>query len=85
MQDLQNAAQPKQKLFFRRRKVCPFSDEQSPRIDYKDVRLLQRFLTERGKIMPRRITAVSASHQRALSQAVKRARYIALLPYIAGS
>jgi small subunit ribosomal protein S18 len=64
-----------------RRKSCPFSSKGAPKIDYKDVRLLQRFVSERGKIMPSRITAVSAKHQRALTQAIKRARFLALLPY----
>ena len=68
--------------FFRRRKSCPFSGPNAPNIDYKDVRLLQRFISERGKIVPSRITAVSAKKQRELAQAIKRARYLALLPYI---
>ncbi|MBI3706846.1 MAG: 30S ribosomal protein S18 [Proteobacteria bacterium] len=68
--------------FFRRRKTCPFSGPEAPKIDYKDVRLLQRFVSERGKIVPARITAVSAKKQRELSQAIKRARYLALLPYL---
>jgi small subunit ribosomal protein S18 len=68
--------------FFRRRKTCPFSSDQSPKIDYKDVKLLQRFLSERGKIVPSRITAVSAKKQRLLAQAIKRARFLALLPYL---
>ena len=68
--------------FFRRRKTCPFSGSDAPKIDYKDVKLLQRFISERGKIVPSRITAVSAPKQRRLSQAIKRARYLALLPYI---
>ena len=67
--------------FFRRRKSCPFSGTNSPKIDYKDVRLLQRFISERGKIVPSRITAVSAKKQRELARAIKRARYLALLPY----
>ncbi len=54
----------------------------APKIDYKDVRLLSRFLSERGKIVPSRITAVSAKKQRELAQAIKRARFLALLPYI---
>jgi small subunit ribosomal protein S18 len=69
------------KPFFRRRKVCPFSGENSPAIDYKDVRLLQRYISERGKIVPSRITAVSAKKQRELAKAIKRARFLALLPY----
>ena len=68
--------------FFRRRKSCPFSGPNAPKIDYKDVKLLQRFLSERGKIVPSRITAVSAKRQRELAQAIKRARFLALLPYI---
>lgn len=67
--------------FFRRKKVCPFSGDKAPAIDYKDVKLLQRYISERGKIVPSRITAVSQKKQRKLSQAIKRARYLALLPY----
>ena len=66
----------------RRRKSCPFSGPNAPKIDYKDVRLLSRFLSERGKIVPSRITAVSAKKQRELAVAIKRARFLALLPYI---
>ena len=68
--------------FFRRRKTCPFSSDQSPKIDYKDVKLLQRFVSERGKIVPSRITAVSASKQRELARAIKRSRFLGLLPYM---
>jgi small subunit ribosomal protein S18 len=68
--------------FFRRRKSCPFSGDQAPKIDYKDVKLLQRFISERGKIVPSRITAVSTKKQRLLAQAIKRARFIGLLPYV---
>jgi small subunit ribosomal protein S18 len=68
--------------FFRRRKTCPFSGANAPKIDYKDVRLLQRYISERGKIVPSRITAVSAKKQRELAVAIKRARFLALLPYI---
>lgn len=68
--------------FVRRRKTCPFSSENSPKIDYKDVKLLQKFISERGKIVPSRITAVSHKHQRALARAIKRARFLALLPYV---
>ena len=67
---------------YRRRKVCPFSGANSPKIDYKDVKLLQRFLSERGKIVPSRISAVSASKQRELARAIKRARNLALLPFV---
>lgn len=68
--------------FFRRRKTCPFSGPSAPKIDHKDVKLLQRYVSERGKIVPSRITAVSAKKQRELAQAIKRARFLALLPYV---
>jgi small subunit ribosomal protein S18 len=68
--------------FFRRRKSCPFSGPNAPKIDYKDVKLLQRFISERGKIVPSRITAVSTKRQRELAQAIKRARFLGLLPYM---
>ena len=68
--------------FFRRRKSCPFSGANAPKIDYKDIKLLQRFVSERGKIVPSRITAVSAKKQRLLAQAIKRARFLGLLPYV---
>lgn len=70
------------KPFFRRRKTCPFSGVDGIKIDYKDVKLLQKFTTERGKIIPSRITAVSQKKQRELAQAIKRARFIALMPYV---
>ena len=68
--------------FFRRRKTCPFTGANAPKIDFKDVRLLQRYVSERGKIVPSRITAVSAKKQRELAQAIKRARFLGLLPYL---
>ncbi len=68
--------------FYRRRKTCPFSSDAAPKIDYKDVKLLQRFVSERGKIVPSRITAVSAKKQRELARAIKRARFLGLLPYV---
>jgi len=68
--------------FFRRRKTCPFSGANSPKIDYMDAKLLSRFISERGKIVPSRITAVSAKKQRELARAIKRARFLALLPYV---
>ena len=68
--------------FFRRQKSCPFSGPNAPTIDFKDIRLLQRFVSERGKIVPSRITAVSTKKQRELAQAIKRARNIALLPFV---
>ena len=67
--------------FFRRRKSCPFSGPNAPKIDYKDIRTLGRFVSERGKIVPSRITAVSAKKQRELAKAIKHARYMALMPY----
>src|SRR4029078_1291449 len=73
---------PARRPFFRRRKSCPFSGENAPAIDYKDVKLLQRFISERGKIVPSRITAVSAKKQRELAQPIKRARFLGLLPYV---
>ncbi len=66
----------------RRKKTCPFTGENAPKIDYKDVKLLSRFLSERGKIVPSRITAVSQKKQRLLAQAIKRARCIGLLPFL---
>ena len=68
--------------FFRRRKTCPFSGPNAPAIDYKDVKTLQRFVSERGKIVPTRVTAVSAPKQRRLAKAIKRARFLALMPYM---
>jgi small subunit ribosomal protein S18 len=68
--------------FFRRRKTCPFSGPNAPKIDYKDTKLLSRYVSERGKIVPSRITAVSAKKQRELAQAIKRARFLGLLPYV---
>ena len=68
--------------FFRRQKSCPFTGANAPKIDYKDVKLLQRFISERGKIVPSRITAVSAKKQRRLATAIKRARFLALVPYL---
>ena len=70
------------KPFFRRRKSDPFEGENAPKIDYKDIRLLQRFVSERGRIVPSRITAVSAKKQRELATAIKRARFLGLLPYV---
>ncbi|NNE86359.1 MAG: 30S ribosomal protein S18 [Alphaproteobacteria bacterium] len=68
--------------FFRRRKTCPFSGANAPKIDYKDVKTMQRYISERGKIVPSRITAVSLKKQRELARAIKRARFLALLPYV---
>jgi len=73
---------PRRPSFFRRRKSCPFSGANAPKIDYKDIRLLSRFTSERGKIVPSRITAVSAKKQRELARAIKRARFLALMPFL---
>lgn len=70
------------RTFNRRKKTCPFCSSTSPRIDYKDIKLLQRYISERGKIIPSRITAVSQKKQRELANAIKRARFLALLPYV---
>lgn len=67
--------------FFRRRKYCRFTAEGVTEIDYKDIETLKNYVTETGKIVPSRITGTSARYQRQLSKAIKRARYLALLPY----
>lgn len=69
------------KQYFRRRKVCKFCTEKIDVIDFKDVKLVGQFVSERGKILPRRLTGTCSKHQRALSLAIKRARNIALLPF----
>lgn len=75
---------PTKRPFQRRRKTCPFSGDNAPKIDYKDVKLLQRYVSERGKIIPSRISAVSMKKQRELAKAIKRARFLGLLPYVVG-
>ena len=75
-------AQAPRRPFFRRKKSCPFTGTNAPKIDYKDTRLLQRYISERGKIVTSRITAVCAKKQRKLAQAIKRARFLGLLPYV---
>ena len=77
LDSMQNA-----KSFFRRKKTCPFSGPKAITIDYKDVKTLEKFISERGKIIPARISAVSSPKQRKLAQAIKRARVLALLPFI---
>ncbi|MEN8106387.1 MAG: 30S ribosomal protein S18 [Pseudomonadota bacterium] len=67
--------------YFRRRKFCRFTAEGIEEIDYKDINLLKQYVTETGKIVPSRITGTKARYQRQLSTAIKRARYLALLPY----
>lgn len=75
-------AAPEKKTFFKRRKTCPFSSDDAQAIDWKDVKTLGRYVSERGKIVPSRITAVSNKKQRELAKAIKRARYMALMPYV---
>lgn len=77
-----NTSSSMRRPFSRRRKSCPFSEKGASRIDYKDIKLLQRYISERGKIVPSRITAVSQKKQRELAKAIKRARFLALLPYV---
>jgi small subunit ribosomal protein S18 len=76
--DDQGARRP----FFRRQKSCVFSGENAIEIDYKDVRTLSRYISERGKVVPARITSVCNKKQRELAQAIKRARFLGLLPYV---
>lgn len=73
----------KDSMFGKRRKSCPFTAAGVKHIDYKDIDTLSRFITERGKIIPRRITGISLHHQRMLTSAIKKARYMALLPFVA--
>lgn len=68
---------------FKKRKKCPFVAAKIEHIDYKDIETLSQFITEKGKILPRRITGVSHYNQKQLTQAIKRARYMALLPFVA--
>ncbi len=73
----------RRRVFYRRRKVCKFTSEGIEYIDYKDVKLLQAYILERAKILPRRISGTSSRHQRMLAKAIKRARHLALIPYTA--
>jgi small subunit ribosomal protein S18 len=70
------------RYFFRRRKVCKFCADKIDHIDYKDIKLLSQFVPERGKLLPRRMFGTCAEHQRKLTVAIKRARHIALLPFM---
>jgi len=70
------------KVFFRRKKSCPLTGTNAPKIDYKDTKLLLRFVSERGKILPSRITSVCHKKQRSLATAIKRARNLAILPFV---
>ncbi len=69
-------------VFSKRRRSCPFTASGIKEIDYKDIDTLAKFITEKGKIIPRRITGVSLKHQRMLTNAIKKARYMALLPFV---
>lgn len=73
----------KRKVGFLKKKVCRFCTEKTTAIDYKDINRLSKFVTERGKIVPSRASGTCAKHQRILAEAIKRARFIALLPYAA--
>ena len=72
------------KQYFRRRKVCKFCDEKIDVIDYKDVRMVSQFVSDRGKILPRRLTGTCSPHQRLLTVAIKRARNLAFIPFASG-
>ncbi len=73
----------KKKFFYRRKRVCKFCVEKIEYVDYKDLKMLQQFIPERGKILPRRISGTCALHQRKLQNAIKRARIAAMLPFAA--
>ncbi|MBH1989842.1 MAG: 30S ribosomal protein S18 [Alphaproteobacteria bacterium] len=73
---------PQKPSFFHRKKSCPFSGPRAIAIDYRDPRILQRFVSERGRMVPSRISSVSAKKQRELALAIKRARYLAIMPYV---
>ncbi len=78
----EDARKEKKTRGFKRRKICRFCQNKMTVIDYKDIEILQTFITERGKIIPRRISGTCAKHQRALSAAIKRSRQIALMPFL---
>jgi small subunit ribosomal protein S18 len=78
-----NKKGPMDNLFSKKRKQCPFTAAGVKHIDYKDIETLSKFITERGKILPRRITGVTFTYQRMLCTAIKRARHMALLPFVA--
>ena len=82
MDDTTPNAEGGKKVFFRRRKSCPFSGPNGLPIDWKDPKLLLKFISERGKMMPSRLTSVSQPKQRKLAEAIKRARFMALMPYV---
>lgn len=72
----------RRKVFYRRRKVCKFCIDKVEYLDYKDTKLLQQYILEHAKILPRRISGTCARHQRKLTEAIKRARHLALLPFV---
>lgn len=76
------AAGGQRRHFFKRKKSCIFCEPNGARVDYKDIKLLTKYVSERGRMIPRRITSVCTTHQRHVANAVKRARYLALLPYV---
>ena len=78
---MQGDVRKKTNLFETRKRICPFSNKNSPNIDYKDIRLLSRYISEKGKITPSRITNVSNSKQKELARAIKRARFLSLMSY----
>ena len=82
IEDIDDLRPNVRKQFFKRRKSCPFSGANAMVIDYKDIRVLSKFVSERGKMMPSRITAVSIKKQRELALAIRRARFLALMPYV---
>ena len=84
IQNDDKAGKYSQKKFFYKKKFCRFCSDSNIKIDYKNTAILNNFVTERGKIMPRRITGNCASHQRELALAIKRARQIAIMPYVTG-
>jgi len=77
-----SAPQKRRPMMRRRKKVCAFCANKNEKIDYKDVAKLRKFISERGKILPRRITGTCSMHQRDITTAIKRARHLSLLPYI---
>ena len=78
---LRNRDEKKNSPFEERKRFCPFSQKNSPNIDYKDIKMLSRYVSEKGKIMPSRITNISRSKQKELSIAIKRARFLALISF----
>lgn len=82
MERSERPERPMNRVHHSRRKVCAFCADKITEIDYKDVPRLRRFISERGKIIPRRVTGTCARHQRQLTTAIKRARLLALLPYV---